>query len=62
MALRDGKVLYMPSPRLRGPFVRIRPEEVPPSEVPKAVTIRYCRRWSSTTFPSNPTTCPSTSW
>lgn len=45
MALRDGKVLYMPSPRLRGAFVRLRPEDVPPDEIRKAVTIQYCRRY-----------------
>ncbi len=47
MVLRDGKVLYMPSPRLRGAFVRLRPEDVPPSEIHKAVTIRYCRRYGA---------------
>ena len=32
MILQDGKTLYMPSPRLRGGFLRITPDAVPPGE------------------------------
>jgi len=45
MVLRDGKTLYMPSPRLRGAFVRIRPENVPPGEERRAASLSHCGRY-----------------
>lgn len=45
MALEDGKTLYMPSPRLRGGFLRIRPEDVPPGEAHKAASLKHAARY-----------------
>lgn len=45
MALADGKTVYMPSPRLRGAFLRLRPGDVPPGEVRKAASLSHCRRY-----------------
>ncbi|HLT58002.1 MAG TPA: 5-formyltetrahydrofolate cyclo-ligase, partial [Limnochordales bacterium] len=42
MVLRHGKTLYMPSPRLRGAFIRIRPERVPPGEERLAASLSHC--------------------
>lgn len=42
MVLRDSKTLFMPSPRLRGAFVRIRPEMVPPGEERRAASLSHC--------------------
>lgn len=42
MVLRDGKNLYMPSPRLRGAFIRIRPQRVPPGEERRAASLSHC--------------------
>lgn len=39
MALRDGKTLFIPTPRLRGGFLRIRPEDVPPGREREAVRL-----------------------
>lgn len=39
MVLQDGKTLYMPSPRLRGGFIRIRPEDVPAGEERRAASL-----------------------
>lgn len=39
MALADGKTLYMPTPRLRGAFLRIRPEDVPRGEERRAAQL-----------------------
>ncbi|HEY8417756.1 MAG TPA: 5-formyltetrahydrofolate cyclo-ligase [Limnochordales bacterium] len=45
MVLRDGKTLYMPSPRLRGAFLRIRPERVPPGEERLAASLSHCAEY-----------------
>ncbi|QIA28156.1 5-formyltetrahydrofolate cyclo-ligase [Thermaerobacter sp. PB12/4term] len=39
MALADGKTVYMPTPRLRGAFLRIRPEDVPRGEERRAAQL-----------------------
>src|SRR5690606_6125051 len=39
MVRQDGKTLYMPSPRLRGGFNRIRPEAVPAGEERRAASL-----------------------
>lgn len=60
-ALRDGKIVYMPTPRLRAGFVELRPERlrtrgsappspsggpfVPAGEEHRATTITACRRY-----------------
>jgi len=45
MALEDGKTVYMPSARLRGSFLRLRPEAVPPGEARKAASLQHCHRY-----------------
>lgn len=45
LVLRAGKILYMPSPRLKGGFLRILPENVPPGEERRAASLRHCRRY-----------------
>lgn len=45
--LEDGKVLYMPTPRLRGSFVRIRPEDVPAGHARRAASLAFCRRYGA---------------
>ena len=45
MVLRDGKTLYMPSPRLRGAFIRIRPERVPPGQERLAASLSHCAEY-----------------
>lgn len=45
MVLQDGKTLYMPSPRLRGAFLRIRPENVPPGEERRAASLSHCGKY-----------------
>ncbi len=39
--IRKGKVLFMPTPRLRDGFLRIRPEDVPEGKENKATTIKH---------------------
>lgn len=39
MALRDRKTLFIPTPRLRGGFLRIRPEDVPAGKEREAVRL-----------------------
>ena len=39
MALADGKTVYMPTPRLRGAFLRLRPEDVPRGEERRAAQL-----------------------
>lgn|GEM_PF-39412 len=39
MAMEDGKTLYLPTPRLRGAFLRIRPGDVPPGEFREAARL-----------------------
>lgn len=45
MALADGKRLYVPSPRLRGAFLRIAPGAVPPGEERKAASLSHVQRY-----------------
>lgn len=45
MALADGKTLYLPSPRLRGAFLRIRPEDVPHGEERRAASLSHAHRY-----------------
>lgn len=45
MVLRDGKTLYMPSPRLRGAFIRIDPDRVPRGEERKAASLSHCAKY-----------------
>jgi len=44
-AIRDGKVLYMPTPRLRGGFIELRREFIPRGEERQATTIRQALRY-----------------
>jgi len=44
-AILDGKVLYMPTPRLRGGFVELRRERVPRGEERRATSIRHAFRY-----------------
>lgn len=43
--LKDGKTLYMPSPRLRSGFLRISPEAVPPGEERRAASLSHCAKY-----------------
>lgn len=45
MVLRDGKTLYMPSPRLRGAFLRIRPDQVPPGQERRAASLAHAAEY-----------------
>lgn len=45
MALADGKRLYMPSPRLRGSFLCIDPDDVPSGEYRRAASLSHCRNY-----------------
>lgn len=40
-AILEGKILYMPTPRLRGGFVELRPERIPRGEEHRATSIRH---------------------
>lgn len=40
-AIENGKVLYMPTPRLRKGFLRIDPVDVPPGDEGRAATIKH---------------------
>lgn len=44
-AILDGKVLYMPTPRLRAGFLCLRPEWVPPGQERYATSIRGLARY-----------------
>lgn len=44
-ALWDGKTVYMPSPRLRGAFIRLDPALIPPQARRKAASLSGCRRY-----------------
>lgn len=44
-ALADGKTLYIPTPRLRGAFLRIRPQDVPPGELARAASLSHAARY-----------------
>lgn len=43
--LADGKTLYLPTPRLRGAFLRLRPEDVPPGEWRRAASLTHAPRY-----------------
>ena len=43
--LERGVTLYLPTPRLRGGFLRLDPARVPPGERRRAVTLAGARRW-----------------
>lgn len=45
MVLRDGKTLYMPSPRLRGGFLRISPAVVPKGKERRAASLSHCGKY-----------------
>ncbi|HEY8449954.1 MAG TPA: 5-formyltetrahydrofolate cyclo-ligase [Bacillota bacterium] len=45
MALADGKTIYMPTPRLRGAFLRIRPERVPAGAWRQAASLSHAARF-----------------
>ena len=45
MALADGKIVYMPTPRLRGAFLRIRPEDVPRGEEGRAARLSHAAEY-----------------
>src|SRR5690625_3866403 len=45
MILKDGKTLYMPSPRLRAGFLRITPDAVPPGEERRAASLSHCAKY-----------------
>lgn len=45
MVLKDGKTLYMPSPRLRGGFLRITPRVVPAGEERRAASLSHCAKY-----------------
>lgn len=43
--IEDGKTLYMPSPRLRGGFLRIAPAMVPAGEERRAASLSHCAKY-----------------
>ncbi len=43
--ISEGKVLYMPTPRLREGFLQIRPEDVPSGKEDKATTIKHSNKF-----------------
>lgn len=43
--LKDGKTLYMPSPRLRAGFLRITPDAVPSGEERRAASLSHCAKY-----------------
>src|SRR5690606_33683357 len=43
--LADGKSLYIPTPRLRGAFLRIDPRTVPPGERRRAAPLTHAARY-----------------
>lgn len=45
MALADGKILFMPSPRLAGMFLCIDPADVPAGEERRAAALSHCHRY-----------------
>ena len=47
MALQDGKTLYMPTPRLRGAFLRIDPGDVPRGESRRAASLSHCSQYGT---------------
>lgn len=44
-ALKDGKTIFMPAPRLRGAFLRISPENVPQGEERRAASLSHCHNY-----------------
>lgn len=49
--IREDKILYMPTPRLRNGFLRINSENVPPAEINKATTIRHSKKYGKEVEP-----------
>ncbi|MBO8172837.1 MAG: 5-formyltetrahydrofolate cyclo-ligase [Bacillaceae bacterium] len=43
--LKDGKVLLIPTPRLKAGFIRINPEDVPPGEERKAASLKHMKQY-----------------
>lgn len=51
LALREGKTLVVPSPRLRSGFLILDPEEIPSRALREAATIRGAFRWGRIATP-----------
>lgn len=51
LALRDGKIVYMPTPRLRRGFLRLDPSEIDPRRFREASTIRGAFRYGKILMP-----------
>ncbi|MBI4161452.1 MAG: 5-formyltetrahydrofolate cyclo-ligase [Acidobacteria bacterium] len=45
LALRLGITIFVPTPRLRGGFVRFDPRKIPPAELSRAASLTRGRRW-----------------
>ncbi len=43
--IRENKILYMPTPRLRNGFLQIDPEDVPSTDIDKATTIKHSQKY-----------------
>ncbi len=46
LALQRGVTVYMPSPRLRGGFMRLDPAVIPPEHYRAAVSLSKCKKWA----------------
>jgi 5-formyltetrahydrofolate cyclo-ligase len=46
LALERGIEVYMPTPRLRGGFKRLRPKAVPKDKIKEAVSLSHCDEWA----------------
>ncbi len=46
LALQKGLVVYMPTPRLRGGFLKLDPARIPPDKYAEAVRLRHCQQWA----------------
>ncbi|KXA95590.1 hypothetical protein AKJ36_00155 [candidate division MSBL1 archaeon SCGC-AAA259I07] len=49
--IRDGKILYMPTPRLKEGFLRIKPEDVPSGKEGEATTIKHSSEYGEKVDP-----------
>lgn len=45
MALADGKTVYLPSPRLRGAFLKLSPDRIPEGETRRAASLSHCAKY-----------------
>jgi 5-formyltetrahydrofolate cyclo-ligase len=45
MAIKDGKIVYMPTPRLRKGFIELKPQYIPKGEERKATSIKHAPRY-----------------